>query len=122
MTRYVKDRLQWYARYCQRILSSKALNPRNKEGLDFSLESVRPFSEDSAAAVYRKSDNQKFALFLFYNAEQISNIEDCPYNGTKGTWWRLPATSGHVTGMLLFAQVYADVERFNFELTHGYKA
>lgn len=107
MKHELKEKLQRYAEKVAGILSDPKLNRMNLLGEVFYTESIEPLSEDTAGIVYRKEPSKlKAAIFVWFAA---------------GQWWRITATDGHITGMLLFPAIKARVERANYEVTHGQK-
>lgn len=107
MKRELKEQLKAYAEEVAGILSDPKRNKANTAEELFYTEGVVPLSEDTAGIVYRKEPSRlKVAVFVWY---------------ANGQWWRIVATDGHITGMLLFPAIKARAERANYELTHGQK-
>jgi len=108
MKHEVKTKLKAYAEKVAEILSDPKQNKANTAKEIFYTESVEPLSEDTAAIIYRKRPSRlKAAVFTWYANDQ---------------WWRIVATDGHITGMLIFPLLKIRMERDNYELTHGQKA
>lgn len=108
MKHKLKGQLKAYAEEVAEILSDPNRNKANTAKEIFYTESVEPLSEDTAGVIYRKEPSRlKAAVFMWY---------------ANNKWWRIVATDGHVTGMLIFPLIRSGVERRNYELTHGQKA
>lgn len=107
MKHELKESFKAYAEKVAGILSDPTQNKGNINGEIFYTETVQPLSEDTAGIIYRKEPSKlKAAVFVFWAGNQ---------------WLRCTATDSHVTGMCLFPFIKINVERMNYELTHGQK-